>query len=291
MLPRPVVEAMPGIVCSGFARPIARVGLYVPEGIAILQSSALLLGIPAQVAGCRQIVLATPPREDGSILPDALVSIDMPVGHFFCKTPPLRSCAFRPSSSTSSSELKAISIISRIASLGSLGMVIADHTANPTFAAADVLSQAEHGVDSQVVLVAVDSKADHLAAIKREVGEQALALDRVDIIRQSIPKSIIVKVATVEEAVNFSNDYAPEHLILHWEKAKEQMPRIEDACSVFVGAYTPESCGDYASGTNHTLPTNGYARQFSASTRSPSKSTSHPKKLRLPALATWDLWW
>jgi phosphoribosyl-ATP pyrophosphohydrolase/phosphoribosyl-AMP cyclohydrolase/histidinol dehydrogenase len=143
-----------------------------------------------------------------------------------------------------------------------------------------LLSQAEHGIDSQVVLVAVNLAPKHLAEIEKEVDNQANALSRVDILRVSITKSLIVKVKTIEEAINFSNDYAPEHLILHLENASQKVPSIENAGSVFVGPYTPErlvfncaiglishscacSCGDYASGTNHTLPTNGYARQFS----------------------------
>jgi len=142
-------------------------------------------------------------------------------------------------------------------------LVIADHTANPAFVAADLLSQAEHGVDSQVVLVAINLTSEHLAQIEKEVDQQATALPRVDILRVSISKSLIVKVKTVEEAFAFSNDYAPEHLILHLENAAQWVPLVENAGSVFVGPFTPESCGDYASGTNHTLPTNGYARQFS----------------------------
>jgi phosphoribosyl-ATP pyrophosphohydrolase/phosphoribosyl-AMP cyclohydrolase/histidinol dehydrogenase len=157
--------------------------------------------------------------------------------------------------------------------------VIADHTANPAFVAADLLSQAEHGIDSQVVLIAINLTIEHLASIEKEVDEQAHALSRVDIVRQSIMKSIIVKASSVDEALAFSNDYAPEHLILHLENAGEKVPMVDNAGSVFVGPYTPErsvssdaqkakahfppSCGDYASGTNHTLPTNGYARQFS----------------------------
>jgi phosphoribosyl-ATP pyrophosphohydrolase/phosphoribosyl-AMP cyclohydrolase/histidinol dehydrogenase len=142
-----------------------------------------------------------------------------------------------------------------------------------------LLSQAEHGVDSQVVLVAINLTTEHLASIEREVDEQAHALSRVDIVRQSIVKSIIVKVSSVDEALAFSNDYAPEHLILHLENPSEKVSMVNNAGSVFVGPFTPErsallnlqmpmltvpfSCGDYASGTNHTLPTNGYARQFS----------------------------
>jgi len=142
-------------------------------------------------------------------------------------------------------------------------LVIADRTANPAFVAADLLSQAEHGVDSQVVLVAVNLDADTLTEIENEVDVQAHALSRVDIVRKSIGKSIIVKAMSVAEAFAFSNDYAPEHLILHLEQASEKVQLVENAGSVFVGPYSPESCGDYASGTNHTLPTNGYARQFS----------------------------
>jgi phosphoribosyl-ATP pyrophosphohydrolase / phosphoribosyl-AMP cyclohydrolase / histidinol dehydrogenase len=118
--------------------------------------------------------------------------------------------------------------------------VIADHTANPAFVAADLLSQAEHGVDSQVVLVAVDLTEEKLADIEREVDKQARALTRVAIVRESIPKSIVVKTATVQEAIDFSNDYAPEHLILHLENARDELPAIENAGSVFVGAYSPE---------------------------------------------------
>jgi len=142
-------------------------------------------------------------------------------------------------------------------------LVIADHTGNPTFVASDLLSQAEHGVDSQVVLVAINLSDAQLAEIEREVDVQAKALPRVDIVRQSIGKSLIVKATSVEEALTFSNDYAPEHLILHLENAEDVVKLVENAGSVFVGPWSPESCGDYASGTNHTLPTNGYARQFS----------------------------
>jgi len=142
-------------------------------------------------------------------------------------------------------------------------LVIADRTCNPAFVAADLLSQAEHGIDSQVVLVGVNLSPTELSAIEKEVDEQARALSRVDIVRQSVMKSIIVKASSVEEAVSFSNDYAPEHLILHLENARDKISSIDNAGSVFIGPYSPESCGDYASGTNHTLPTNGYARQFS----------------------------
>ncbi|KAJ3570211.1 hypothetical protein NP233_g4556 [Leucocoprinus birnbaumii] len=278
------VETMPGVVCSRFARPIARVGLYVPGGTAILPSTALMLGIPAQVAGCKEIVLATPPRSDGSISPEVMYVAKLVGASAILKAGGAQAVAAMAYGTESCPKVDKIfgpgnqwvtaakmlvqndtdALVSIDMPAGpSEVLVIADHTANPAFVAADLLSQAEHGVDSQVVLVAVNLTADHLASIEREVDEQAHALERVDIVRQSVSKSLIVKAPNVEEAIAFSNDYAPEHLILHLENARDKIPLIENAGSVFVGPYTPESCGDYASGTNHTLPTNGYARQFS----------------------------
>ncbi|CAA7259830.1 unnamed protein product [Cyclocybe aegerita] len=279
-----VVETMPGVVCSRFARPIARVGLYVPGGTAILPSTALMLGIPAQVAGCKEIVLATPPRADGSISPEVMyvahlvgASAILKAGGaqavaamaYGTETVPKVDKIFGPGNQwVTAAKMLVQNDTDALVSIDmpagpSEVLVIADHTANPAFVAADLLSQAEHGVDSQVVLVAVALTPEHLGAIEKEVDDQANALSRVEIVRESISKSIIVKVATVEDAIAFSNDYAPEHLILHLENASQKVPSVENAGSVFVGPYTPESCGDYASGTNHTLPTNGYARQFS----------------------------
>ncbi|KAJ7781164.1 histidinol dehydrogenase-domain-containing protein [Mycena metata] len=278
------VETMPGVVCSRFARPIARVGLYVPGGTAILPSTALMLGIPAQVAGCQEIVLATPPRPDGSISPEVMYVANL-VGAsavlkaggaqavaalaYGTETVPKVDKIFGPGNQwVTAAKMLVQNDTDALVSIDmpagpSEVLVIADYTANPAFVAADLLSQAEHGVDSQVVLVAVNLDADKLAEIENEVDVQAHALSRVDIVRQSISKSIIVKSASVEEAIAFSNDYAPEHLILHLENASDKVQFIDNAGSVFVGPYSPESCGDYASGTNHTLPTNGYARQFS----------------------------
>ncbi|KAK0468257.1 histidinol dehydrogenase-domain-containing protein [Desarmillaria tabescens] len=279
-----VVETMPGVVCSRFARPIARVGLYVPGGTAILPSTALMLGIPAQVAGCREIVLATPPRGDGSISPEVMYVASLVGASTVLKaggaqavaamaygtdTVPKVDKIFGPGNQwVTAAKMLVQNDTDALVSIDmpagpSEVLVIADHTANPAFVAADLLSQAEHGVDSQVVLVAVDLTEQHLSQIEREVDSQARALSRVDIVRQSIGKSIIVRSSSVEEALTFSNDYAPEHLILHLENAASRVDIVENAGSVFVGAYSPESCGDYASGTNHTLPTNGYARQFS----------------------------
>ncbi|KAK2466274.1 hypothetical protein APHAL10511_001916 [Amanita phalloides] len=279
-----VVETMPGVVCSRFAKPIARVGLYIPGGTAILPSTALMLGIPAQAAGCHQIVLATPPRPDGSISPEVMyvaklvgASAILKAGGaqavaalaYGTETCPKVDKIFGPGNQwVTAAKMLVQNDTNALVSIDmpagpSEVLVIADHTANPVYVAADLLSQAEHGIDSQVVLVAVDLTADKLAAIEKEVDVQAHALPRVEIIKQSIAKSIIVKVSTVAEAFKFSNDYAPEHLILHLDNASAHVGSVNNAGSVFVGPYTPESCGDYASGTNHTLPTNGYARQFS----------------------------
>ncbi|KAH6915376.1 histidinol dehydrogenase-domain-containing protein [Coprinopsis sp. MPI-PUGE-AT-0042] len=278
------VETMPGVVCSRFARPIARVGLYIPGGTAILPSTALMLGIPAQVAGCKEIVFATPPRSDGSISPEVMYVAHL-VGAtailkaggaqavaamaYGTETVPKVDKIFGPGNQwVTAAKMLVQNDTDALVSIDmpagpSEVLVIGDKTANPAFVAADLLSQAEHGVDSQVVLVAINLTDEHLAEIEEEVNKQALALERVDIVRQSIAKSNIVKVKTVEEGITFSNDYAPEHLILHLENASDKVAQIDNAGSIFVGAYTPESCGDYASGTNHTLPTNGYARQFS----------------------------
>jgi len=279
-----VVETMPGVVCTRFARPIARVGLYVPGGTAVLPSTALMLGIPAQVAGCKEIVLAVPPRPDGSVVPEVLYAAHL-VGAsavlkaggaqaiaamaYGTETVPKVDKIFGPGNQWVTAAKMAVqtdtdALVSIDMPAGpSEVLVIADHTADPSFVAADLLSQAEHGVDSQVVLVAVNLNAAQLQAIEQQVDVQAKALPRVDIIKQSVGKSLIVKATSVEEALAFSNDYAPEHLILHLESAAEVVKLVENAGSVFVGPYSPESCGDYASGTNHTLPTNGYARQFS----------------------------
>ena len=290
-----VVETMPGVVCSRFARPIARVGLYVPGGTAVLPSTALMLGIPAQVAGCKEIVLATPPRADGSISPevmyvahlvgasavlkaggaqavaalaygtetvpkvdkifgpgnqwvtaakllvqndtDALVSIDMPAGPSEVLVSPRP-----PASSDARTHARTYTSLTRARARTPPPQVIADHTCDPAFVAADLLSQAEHGVDSQVVLVGVRLARATLAAIEAEVDAQARALARVAIVRESVAKSIIVQADTVADALAFSNAYAPEHLILHLEDAAGQVPLVENAGSVFVGPYSPERC-------------------------------------------------
>jgi len=279
-----VVETMPGVVCTRFIQPIDRVGLYVPGGTAVLPSTALMLSIPAQIAGCRFISLATPAGSDGNVRPEIVYIANKCGVKQIVKAGGAQAVAsmaygtetvgkvdkiFGPGNQWVTAAKMAVSMDS-LAGVGidmpagpSEVLVIADKTANPIYVASDLLSQAEHGPDSQVVLLAVDLAEDHLAAIEAEIDAQAKALPRVDIVRIAIAKSLIVRCADLQEAMAFSNDYAPEHLILHLEDAPGCVKLVRNAGSVFVGAFSPESCGDYASGTNHTLPTAGYARQFS----------------------------
>ncbi|KAH7920159.1 histidine biosynthesis trifunctional-protein [Leucogyrophana mollusca] len=279
-----VVETMPGVTCTRFARPIARVGLYVPGGTAILPSTALMLGVPAQVAGCEQVILATPPRADGSISPEVLYVAHLVGAHavlraggaqavaalaYGTETVPKVDKIFGPGNQwVTAAKMLVQNDTDALVSIDmpagpSEVLVIADELCNPAFVAADLLSQAEHGVDSQVVLVGASLPESTLEKIEEEVDKQARALSRVDIVRESVSRSLIVKADDANAAMTFSNEYAPEHLILHLRGASGWVSHVRNAGSVFVGPYSPESCGDYASGTNHTLPTNGYARQFS----------------------------
>ncbi|KAG2199448.1 hypothetical protein INT47_011560 [Mucor saturninus] len=279
-----VVETMPGVVCSRFTRPIERVGLYVPGGTAVLPSTALMLGIPAKVAGCHEIVMASPPRSDGSVVPEVLyVAHKVGASHvvkaggaqavaamaYGTETIPKVDKIFGPGNQyVTAAKMVAQNDTSSLVAIDmpagpSEVLVIADKTSNPVYVAADLLSQAEHGADSQVVLLAVDLTPEHLQEIETQVHDQAIALPRCDIIRKSIPHSFTLSMKTLEEAMKFSNDYAPEHLILHIENAASVLPSVDNAGSVFVGQYSPESFGDYASGTNHTLPTYGYSRMYS----------------------------
>ncbi|CAG8446381.1 5639_t:CDS:2 [Cetraspora pellucida] len=279
-----VVETMPGVVCSRFSRPIERVGLYVPGGTAILPSTTLMLGIPAKVAGCKEIIIASPPRKDGTVVPEVLYvahkvgaskvllaggaqaiaalaygTESVPKVDKICGPGNQYVTAAKMLAQNDSSAMISIDMPAGPSEL----LVIADNSSIPKYVASDLLSQAEHGTDSQVVLIGVSLTPEHLANIEREIHEQASRLPRVDIVRESIPKSFILQVNNMKEAMEFSNDYSPEHLILHIDEAEKWVDAIENAGSVFVGAYSPESCGDYASGTNHTLPTYGYARMYS----------------------------
>ncbi|KAJ3196189.1 trifunctional histidinol dehydrogenase [Irineochytrium annulatum] len=279
-----IVETMPGVVCSRFCRPIERVGLYVPGGTAVLPSTALMLGVPAKVAGCTEIVIASPPRKDGTPVPE-IVYVAAKIGaaaivmaggaqavaamaHGTESVPKVDKICGPGNQYVTAAKMLLQNDASAMISIDmpagpSEVLVIADKSCNPAYVVSDLLSQAEHGGDSQVVLVAVAMDAAKLQAIEREIQEQGSALPRAAIVRTSLNASFILQVETVEEAYAFSNSYCPEHLILHIENAPETLSLVKNAGSVFVGQWSPESCGDYASGTNHTLPTYGYARMYS----------------------------
>ncbi|KAL0474341.1 histidine biosynthesis trifunctional protein [Neurospora intermedia] len=278
------VETMPGVVCSRFSRPIEAVGCYIPGGTAVLPSTALMLGVPAMVAGCNKIVFASPPRADGTITPE-IVYVAHKVGAesivLAGGAQAVAAMAYGTESITKVDKIlgpgnqfvtaaKMFVSNDTNAAVGidmpagpSEVLVIADKDANPAFVASDLLSQAEHGVDSQVILIAIDLDEEHLQAIEDEVHRQAMELPRVQIVRGSIAHSITVQVKTVEEAMELSNKYAPEHLILQIKEAEKAVDLVMNAGSVFIGAWTPESVGDYSAGVNHSLPTYGFAKQYS----------------------------
>ncbi|TVY78197.1 Histidine biosynthesis trifunctional protein [Lachnellula suecica] len=278
------VETMPGVVCTRFARPIERVGLYVPGGTAVLPSTALMLGVPAMVAGCKTIVLASPPRADGSITPEIVYVAHKVGAESIVLAGGAQAVAAMAYGTESVSKVDKIlgpgnqfvtaakMYVSNDTNAGvsidmpagpSEVLVIADKESNPAFVASDLLSQAEHGVDSQVILIAIDLSEKELSAIEDELHKQAMALPRVDIVRGAIEHSVTLVVKDIEEAMKLSNDYAPEHLILQLKDAASVVALVENAGSVFIGEWTPESVGDYSAGVNHSLPTYGYAKQYS----------------------------
>ncbi|KAJ4333679.1 trifunctional histidinol dehydrogenase [Didymella glomerata] len=278
------VETMPGVVCSRFARPIERVGLYVPGGTAVLPSTALMLGVPAMVAGCKTLVLATPPRSNGKVTPEVVYAAHKVGASAIVLAGGAQAVAAMAYGTESVPKVDKIlgpgnqfvtaakMFVSNDTNAGvsidmpagpSEVLVVADKTADPAFVASDLLSQAEHGVDSQVILIAVGLNETQLGAIEDELHKQAIALPRVDIVRGAIEHSITLAVDDIQEAMRLSNEYAPEHLILQVEDAEKVVDLVENAGSVFVGHWTPESVGDYSAGVNHSLPTYGYAKQYS----------------------------
>ncbi|KAI0126603.1 histidinol dehydrogenase-domain-containing protein [Xylariales sp. AK1849] len=268
------VETMPGVVCSRFSRPIERVGLYVPGGTAVLPSTALMLGVPAMVAGCQKIVLASPPRPDGSITPEIVYVAHKVGAESIVLAGGAQAVAAMAYGTESVSKVDKIlgpgnqfvtagkMYVSNDTNAGvsidmpagpSEVLVVADKDANPAFVASDLLSQAEHGVDSQVVCIAIDLDEQQLQAIENELHEQAMALPRVDIVRGAIDHSVTIQVRDVEEAMKISNEYAPEHLILQLKDPEKVVDKVMNAGSVFIGQWTPESVGDYSAGVNHAL--------------------------------------
>ncbi|CAH6721494.1 histidine biosynthesis trifunctional protein [[Candida] jaroonii] len=280
------VETSPGVICSRFAKPIENVGLYVPGGTAVLPSTAMMLGVPAKVAGCKNIIIASPPsRSTGKLTPEVVY-----VAHKLgaqCIVMAGGAQAVTAMAYGTESVIKCDKILgpgnqfvtaakmhvqNDTQALCSIDMpagpsevlVIADDKADADFVASDLLSQAEHGIDSQVILIGVGLSDKKLAEIEEAVIRQSEVLPRKEIVAKCLAHSYTLLVDTYEEAFKLSNDYAPEHLILQIEKASSFVPQyVENAGSVFVGKLSPESCGDYSSGTNHTLPTYGYARQYS----------------------------
>ncbi|XP_054801632.1 histidinol dehydrogenase, chloroplastic-like [Prosopis cineraria] len=275
------VENMKGVKCKRVARSINSVGLYVPGGTAVLPSTALMLSVPAQIAGCKTVVLATPPTQDGNICKEVLYCAKKAGVTHILKAGGAQAISAMAWGTESCPKVEKIfgpgnqyvtaakMILQNSEAMISIDMpagpsevlVIADKHAIPHHVAADLLSQAEHGPDSQVVLVIVGDGVD-LKAILEELSKQCYSLPRGDFASKALSHSFIVYARDMLEAITFSNLYAPEHLIINVKEAEKWENFIENAGSVFLGPWTPESVGDYASGTNHVLPTYGYARMY-----------------------------
>lgn len=268
------LETMPGVVCSRFSRPIDRVGLYIPGGTAVLPSTAMMLGAPAMVAGCKKIVFASPPRADGSISPEIVYVAHKVGAESIVLAGGAQAVSAMAYGTESISKVDKIlgpgnqfvtaakMLVSNDTSAGvsidmpagpSEVLVIADKEANPAFVASDLLSQAEHGVDSQVICIAIDLDEQQLQAIEDEVDKQAKALPRMDIVKGALAHSVTFVVKDISEAMGLSNEYAPEHLILQIQNAESVVEQVQNAGSVFIGQWTPESVGDYSAGVNHSL--------------------------------------
>ncbi len=273
------VQTAPGVRCWQRSVAIERVGLYIPGGTAPLFSTVLMLATPARIAGCRQIVLCTPPQRDGSVNPAILVAARIAGVAEVFKTGGVQAIgamAYGTESIPKVSKIfgpgnQYVQCAKQLVSLADVAIdmpagpseveVVADATADAAFVAADLLSQAEHGVDSQVLLVTTSEQL--LADVEAEVQRQLQQLPRHDIAAAALSHSRLVLVASSAEAMAITNRYAPEHLILETADAEALAADVVNAGSVFIGHLTPESAGDYASGTNHTLPTNGYATAYS----------------------------
>ncbi|QZK98158.1 histidinol dehydrogenase [Flavobacterium psychrophilum] len=273
------VETTEGVNCWQEKRPIQKVGLYIPGGTAPLFSTVLMLAIPAQIAGCNDIILCSPPDKSGKINPAILYAANLcgvtkilKVGGiqaiagmaFGTQTIPKVYKIFGPGN-------QFVTLAKQFATRFGVAidmpagpselLIVADDTAIPSFVASDLLSQAEHGTDSQVILVSTSKKL--IDAVEIEINKQIEVLPRKNIAQKAIENSKLIYVKNDEIALNLINVYAPEHFIICTKNEDFYINNIQDAGSVFIGNYTPESAGDYASGTNHTLPTNGYAKNYS----------------------------
>jgi histidinol dehydrogenase len=273
------VETVEGVECWQEKRAIQKVGLYVPGGTAPLFSSVLMLAIPAQIAGCEEIILATPPNKKGEVNPAIIYAAELcgvtkiiKIGGiqaiagltFGTETIPKVYKIFGPGNQfvTAAKQLStkygvAIDMPAGPSEL----LIVADETAKASFVASDLLSQAEHGTDSQVILVSTSQKM--LNEVEKEIELQIKDLSRIKIAKQAIENSKLILVETKEIALDLINEYGPEHFIICTNDTDFYVDGIQNAGSVFIGNYTPESAGDYASGTNHTLPTNGYSKAYS----------------------------
>lgn len=274
------IETMPGVTCWRETRAIERVGLYIPGGTAVLPSTFLMLGIPAVLAGCKEIVVCSPPQKDGKTnCYLAYVAVLLGIERIYLiggaqavaamaygtESVPKVYKIFGPGNRYVTQAKQLVQSAGGTAIDMPAGpsevLVLADETANSSYIASDLLAQAEHGIDSQTILVATSSKI--IDEVLAQIELQLKVLPREDIAAQAIINSYAVLVDTLEEGMAFSNVYAPEHLILSSERFEQLIPLISNAGSVFLGNLTPESAGDYASGTNHTLPTSGFAKAYS----------------------------
>ena len=273
------VQTQPGVTCWQKAVAIDKVGLYIPGGTAPLLSTVLMLAVPARIAGCKEIVLCTPPGRDGKVHPAVLFAAKVAGVNRIFKAGGIQAIAAMAYGTESVPKVykifgpgnQYVTAAKQLVSLRDVAIdmpagpseveVLADETANPIFVAADLLSQAEHGVDSQAILITTSVELQQ--AVKVEVERQLALLPRKEIAEKSLANSKLIVVDSMTEAIELTNAYAPEHLIIETEDYLSVAERIVNAGSVFLGSLTPESAGDYASGTNHTLPTNGYAKAYS----------------------------
>ena len=273
------VQTQPGVTCWQKAVAIEKVGLYIPGGTAPLFSTVLMLAVPARIAGCKEIVLCTPPGRDGKVHPAVLFAAKVAGVNRIFKAGGIQAIAAMAYGTESVPKVykifgpgnQYVTAAKQLVSLRDVAIdmpagpseveVLADETANPIFVAADLLSQAEHGVDSQAILITTSVELQQ--AVKVEVERQLALLPRKEIAEKSLANSKLIVVDSMTEAIELTNAYAPEHLIIETEDYLSVAERIVNAGSVFLGSLTPESAGGYASGTNHTLPTNGYAKAYS----------------------------
>jgi histidinol dehydrogenase len=276
------IETVAGVRCQLMSEPLASVGLYVPAGSAPLPSTVLMLGVPAQIAGCERVVLVCPPNKNGELANEVLAAASL------CGITEIYTLGGAQAVAALAYGTETIAPVTKVFGPGnrfvteakkqlsqqvpgftidmpagpSEVLVIADAQANPAFVAADLLSQAEHGPDSQVILVS--NSESLINAVQAQLSEQLAQLSRKQIAQQALKQSRLILAESIQQAVEISNLYAPEHLIIQCENARDLLPQLRGAGSIFLGAYTPESAGDYASGTNHVLPTYGYSKVISS---------------------------